>query len=259
MPAVHAAEAKGEGRLSLIGLCGFLILTHLPFFWTEHVQEDAYISFRTGFNLADHGELTFNLGENYAATTSLLYGYLIATVRLLAGRLAIPLILGLNALAAFLAIILVGHSFQLRGRWLWAFGLLVGLTSGALVASFNGMETSWYLLFIATLMWCLGHPRDARWLFFSLIVISPLVRPEGLVLAIAAAGLQWLFGDTDIGGASPLTISRPRAGPYFSRSPLPHRCRVRCALRSGSNPPVNRSRPMISRSGQRAQAFFPRL
>lgn len=196
--ATNAAEAKKEGWWSLIGLCALLSLTRLPFFWTGHVQEDAYISFRTGFNLADHGALTFNLGEHYAATTSLLYGYLIAAVRLLAGPLAIPVILGLNALAASSAIILIARSFQLHGRCLWAFGLLAGLTSGALVASFNGMETSWYLLFIATLMWCLGHPRDARWLLFSLIAISPLVRPDGLVLAIAAVGLQWLYGSAEI-------------------------------------------------------------
>lgn len=184
-------------RIGTAALVAVLTLLHAPFLWTGHVQEDSYISFRTGFNLADHGVLTFNPGERYASTTSLLYGYLVALIRLGSGSLAVGTILLLDAIAAALAVVLIARSFALTGRALWSFTLLVGMSNGALIASFNGMETPWYLLYIALLTLCLGQAGTTRWLFVALVTLSPLMRPDAFVLAGGAVAGRWLLGSAD--------------------------------------------------------------
>jgi hypothetical protein len=189
--AVRLSAPSARHLLSDSALVGVLTLLRLPFLFTRHVQEDAYIYFRTGFNLADHGSLTFNLSEHYASTTSLLYGWFVAFVRLCVGPLAIPAVLALNAVAASTAIVVIGRSLELRRQRLWVFALLVGLSNGALIASFNGMETSWYLLYISLLAACVGSTGAVEWLFVALMVIAPLVRPDAIALACAAAGAHW--------------------------------------------------------------------
>lgn len=58
-----------------------------------------FITLRTALNFADHGELSFNLGENYSGATSYLYPLWIALIRKAAGDFIIPAILIVNSLA----------------------------------------------------------------------------------------------------------------------------------------------------------------
>ena len=102
------AEMRGGRPGVAPGLWGLgvsLVLVRLPFLWTGHLQEDAFIAFRTAFNLADHGVLGFNVGEHYAAATSLIYAYFCAAMSVLAGDRAVVCILICNALIAAFAIV----------------------------------------------------------------------------------------------------------------------------------------------------------
>ena len=71
----------------------FPLIIHFLLLFLGDVQEDAYIIFRTAFNLADHGELSYNLGEGYSGATSYLYPFLIALIRLVSGEYAIKIVL----------------------------------------------------------------------------------------------------------------------------------------------------------------------
>src|SRR5689334_15523284 len=47
-----------------------LIGVRVPFFYTDHVQEDAYISWRCAVNLVDTGIYGFNRGTKVSASSS---------------------------------------------------------------------------------------------------------------------------------------------------------------------------------------------
>ncbi|MGB7836360.1 MAG: hypothetical protein WBL84_29590 [Xanthobacteraceae bacterium] len=56
-------------RTTFWGLFLALVLVRVPYFLTHHIQEDAYIAFRTAFNLADHGVYSFNVDEHAPGAT----------------------------------------------------------------------------------------------------------------------------------------------------------------------------------------------
>lgn len=176
-----AVTAPREGWLVVL-----LVLLRLPFFWTEHLQEDAFIAFRTAFNLADHGVLGFNVGERYAASTSLVYAYFCALMRWLTGAHAVPVILAVNAVLAALAVARLSRVFSLSGGRALAFALAVGCSNGALLPAFNGMETAWCLLYLALLAEHSGRTRIAPWAFGALLALGPLLRPDAVLLAAGA-------------------------------------------------------------------------
>src|SRR6185437_7151595 len=64
------------------------LLARIPFYATHHIQEDAYITFRSAFHLADYG--------HSSGVTSVLYGPMVAAVRLVFGHHAIPALSVLN-------------------------------------------------------------------------------------------------------------------------------------------------------------------
>lgn len=80
-------------RTTFWGLFLALVLVRVLYFLTHHIQEDAYIAFRTAFNLADHGVYSFNVDEHAPGATSLLFGFLEAGLRLIFGGWAIGAIL----------------------------------------------------------------------------------------------------------------------------------------------------------------------
>src|SRR4029078_10291502 len=56
-----------------------LLVPHALMF--DFVTDDAYISFRYAKNLADHGQLVFNLGERVEGYTNFLWTVLLAAAR----------------------------------------------------------------------------------------------------------------------------------------------------------------------------------
>lgn len=164
-------------------LVALLVLLRVPFFWTGHLQEDAFIAFRAAFNLADHGELSFNLGEHYAASTSLVYAYFCAVTRSLTGASAVAVILAVNAALAALAVVHLCRVFELRGPRALLFVLLLGCAPGALLPAFNGMETAWCLLYLALLAEHAGDTAIRPWSFGALLGLGPLLRPDAVVFS----------------------------------------------------------------------------
>ncbi len=190
---------------SLSSLAAALFLTRAPFLWTGHVQEDAYLAFRTGFNLADHGQLTFNLGEHYAASTSLFYGYFIASVRWLSGAHALPVILVANAVVVSLAVLRLGRVFELTGWRAACFVGALGWSSGALLPAFDGLETAWCLLYVALLTEHVGPSGITPGRFAALLALGPLLRPDAVFFSASAWAVRAQAG-------APLDRRRTRLG-----------------------------------------------
>ena len=61
-----------------------------------YMQEDAFITFRTAFNLADHGIYSFNLDEQYPGATSLFFGFFVALLRYMSGESTILIVSIIN-------------------------------------------------------------------------------------------------------------------------------------------------------------------
>ncbi len=120
-----------------------LLLIRVPFYFTHHVQEDAYISLRCAENLAETGVYGFNPGEKVSSSTSHLYVFLASIVRLVAGHSAfLPAMLVLNTIlflagTFFIARVLLEDEKQQLFLW-----VLISLLPVSLLISYSGMETA---------------------------------------------------------------------------------------------------------------------
>lgn len=165
------------GRWALIAT--LLVACRAPFWWTQHFQEDAFITFRTAFNLADHGEYTFNLGERYPAATSVLYGHLVAGIRWLAGPRALDAIQVVNACLAVIgswwfASALFADRRRAIGLW-----VLLALTPITLQLSYSGMETALVVFLLGLLARGVAEAEGVAALVAGFLL--PLARPDALV------------------------------------------------------------------------------
>jgi hypothetical protein len=177
--------AAARERVGWALIAGALVALRAPFWWTEHFQEDAFITFRTAFNLADHGEYSFNLGERYPGATSLLYGHLVAAIRKAAGSHALD---GVQLVNGALAVIgswwLASALFPDRRRVvrLW---IVLALWPITLQLSYSGMETA-VVVFLMGLL-ARGMAEDGASTSERLSAfLLPLARPDALVFPALA-------------------------------------------------------------------------
>ena len=169
-----------------------LVLARIPYILTHHIQEDAYITFRSAFNLADHGSYSFNLGEHVSGVTSVLYGLMVALLRLIFRGSAIPAIQVVDTAMFILAGILLAKSILKERRQQMQFCVISSLVPIGLLISFNGMEIALQVLVVC---WGLYLVRDGKpgWLVVAPAFLLPLVRPDAIALALLLALLVLTF------------------------------------------------------------------
>lgn len=182
-----AGDWQGWGLLFVA-----LVAARIPFYLTHHIQEDAYITFRTAFHLADFGTYSYNLGERASGVTSVLYGLLVGLLRLISGRFAIPASLITDSAAFVLAAMLLAKTVFAAGRQQMAFFALTAMLPVGLTISYTGMETS---LQVLCLCWGLYMMRtgDPSWTVCIPIFLLPLIRPDAIAFALLLAVLAWSF------------------------------------------------------------------
>lgn len=161
-----------------------LLAIRVPFYFTHHIQEDAYISLRCAQNLAETGVYGFNAGEKVSASTSHLYVFLATLVRLLVGENAfIPVMQVVNSI-----LFLFGTWFLARtllkeaGRALWLWVLLSSIPL-ALLASYSGMETSLLVFIIGGVLY-LNLRTGSKWMVWIRLALLPWVRPDAIAFAL---------------------------------------------------------------------------
>jgi len=160
---------------------------------TGYVEDDAFITFRTAFNLADHGSYSFNLGEGHPGATSLLWGLLVAVLRIAAGEFAVLLALAFGLGATLLAAFLFADALAPRPaapQRREALFLAGALNPAALSAAVSGMETPVLLVALALLLNRLT--RGDRLGGALAIVLLPLIRVDAIaigLIAVACAAL----------------------------------------------------------------------
>ena len=168
-------------RWALLALIAAGLVAHSLVF--DFVSDDAFISFVYSRNLAEHGQLVFNLGERVEGFTNFLW-----TV-LLGGLMALGLepeltsrLLGTGFAVATLVVVvrLADRQARAAGWGLVAAALLAAASGYACWAS-GGLETQMFT-FLAVLAMTLY--LEERWVWSGLcLALAAMTRPEGALIA----------------------------------------------------------------------------
>jgi hypothetical protein len=176
-----------------------LLLPHARLF--DFVTDDAFISFRYAVNLAEHGELVFNLGERVEGFTNFLWTVLLAAgIKLGAGPVLASRFLGVVFAVGTLAV-LVRASLRLSGQrpsgWHLVAPVLLAATGAFACWTTGGLETQLFT-FLATLGFTLLLEDVSSGRGFAsaaAFALAAMTRPEGALLFALGAGFRcatWL-------------------------------------------------------------------
>lgn len=191
-----------------------LVLSRIPYYLTRHVQEDAYIFFRTARNFVDTGYYGFNPGERVSVCTSHLYFGLLALLRLLFGDMFIGIALVMGTIATVIALRMLA-ALVLPGKKARVLWMLASFLPSSLMISYSGMEVSFVLLWIAIVLTVISKSNDGdRPVVAILMFVIPWLRPElfalgGLVLfleMIKDRKIPWLSGIALVAGMVSLGV-----------------------------------------------------
>ncbi len=172
-----------------------LLAVHSLFF--NFVSDDAYISFVYSRNLAEHGQLVFNLGERVEGYTNFLWTVLLGGLM----KFGIPpedssRVIG-TAFGIATLVVVYRLMAKLRGKDSWwdlTAPLMLALSSGYACWCSGGLETQMFTFFCTLgVYWLMGSEirPGASGLAFAL---AALTRPEGALVA-GVAGVHWLLWD----------------------------------------------------------------
>jgi hypothetical protein len=165
-----------------------LILHSLAY---NFVTDDAYISFVYSRNLAEHGELSFNLGHPVEGYTNFLWTVILGVLMLVGLQPEITSrVLGTACALATLYIVFRTMERALGRRSLWATvpPLLLACSSGFACWTSGGLETQLFTLLVATAIDGVVAAEDAfgdRALIRTgiALALAAMTRPEGLLVA----------------------------------------------------------------------------
>jgi arabinofuranosyltransferase len=170
-----------------------LALAAVVLLWHAHrydfVTDDAYISFVFARNLADHGQLTFNLGDPVEGYTNFLWTFILGALMVV----GVPApwasqVLGVGfGLGTLYLTFRIGEKLHGRGAPLAGLApLLLACSSGFACWSSGGLETQLYTFLIALALDAYleadERPAALRRMAIAL-ALSAMTRPEGLLLA----------------------------------------------------------------------------
>lgn len=184
-------SAQRDSLLLIVPLTLLLLLTLILQGHVNYVLDDAYIHLRLGENIGLHGHYGINLGEPAAASSSILWPFLLAPfARLTVIYDHLPLLLN--------SLILLSSGWQLLGWMQQRFSRINALTlSFTLFTCLNlywlvmtGMEHTLQValvIFLATRL--LDGKHDNTTLL--VILLLPFVRYESLAVSLPALG--WLY------------------------------------------------------------------
>ncbi|MGE5181257.1 MAG: hypothetical protein ACM31C_04310 [Acidobacteriota bacterium] len=157
------------------------------------VTDDAYISFVYSRNLAEHGQLTFNLGQHVEGYTNFLWTLVLGLLMLpgippeLSSR-----VLGTGCALATLYVVfrMVERALGRKTPWAALPALLLACSSGFACWSSGGLETQLFVLLVAVAVDAVVAAEDVageRALRRGgvALALAAMTRPEGLLITAA--------------------------------------------------------------------------
>jgi hypothetical protein len=179
-------------RWAPLALAGAILVWHSLRY--DFVTDDAYISFVFARNLAEHGELTFNLGDRVEGYTNFLWTFLLALGMLIGAPAPwAARVLGTGfGLGTLYVAFRLGERLLGRGAPLAALPpLLLASSSGFACWSSGGLETQLFTFLVVVALdahvEAAAEPRALRRMAIAL-ALSAMTRPEGLLVAALFVG-----------------------------------------------------------------------
>ncbi len=179
----------------LLGAAAVVLVVHSLAY--NFVTDDAYISFVYARNLAEHGELSFNLGQPVEGYTSFLWTFVLGL-----GMLArIPPEWSSRVLGTACGLATLYVTFRIaeralgrRSPWAAVPALLLACSSGFACWTSGGLETQLFTLLVAAALDAMiaaaSEPTALRRIGVWLALAS-MTRPEGPLVA-AVLGAVWV-------------------------------------------------------------------
>jgi len=186
-----------RARWVLLGTAAVVLVVHSLAY--NFVTDDAYISFVFSRNLAEHGQLAFNLGHPVEGYTNFLW-----TAAL--GILMIPgippeissRVLGTGCALATLYVVfrVMERALERKTPWAAMPALLLACSSGFACWTSGGLETQLFTLLVVVAIdgVVAGNLRRAA----IALALAAMTRPEGLLVAAVLGGV-WLVVHRRIG------------------------------------------------------------
>jgi hypothetical protein len=180
-----------ERAVWAVGLC--LVALQLPFVLTQHIQEDAYITFRSAENLADLHVYGFNPGERVSASTSHLSVFVVALLRTFTGDAFIPATQLLYGVATIVGLYFLTAAVVEDGPWQIRVWFVASLMPVSLMIGYGGMETGLLILLTGIIVRGITLGISGRWTGAAFVLL-PWVRPDsiaiGTLVLVAAASAR---------------------------------------------------------------------
>ncbi|HVU16320.1 MAG TPA: hypothetical protein VHD32_05325 [Candidatus Didemnitutus sp.] len=242
------------------GLMAFVatFVVAVTFAWyTQHVWEDYYITYRSSRNLAVGNGLVYNPGDHLHTFTSPLGVLLPSFALILTGNSSDTVALwiframsaaALSGAAAFLVNLGRRHAFPTLAVFLLA--AFLACDAKSVDFTINGMETGFMLLFAAYALWSQFHPSPRSWLHLGCAWAGLMwTRPDSFIyIALIAIG-TWIFNRSEITGANRtrLLVTYLKAGAltvalygpwlawaaWYYGTPIPHTITAKAAQGAG--------------------------
>lgn len=177
-------------RWAPLAVCGIVLVWHSLRY--DFVTDDAYISFVYSRNLAEHGQLAFNLGSPVEGYTNFLWTFLLGLLMVFgappevsARVLGTGFALGTFVVVMYLIAALRDDDQDRDPAWGSLPAALLALAAGYACWSSGGLETQMFTFWVMLgLLAYVRGDRHGTWLrlagvFFAL---AALTRPEGLLV-----------------------------------------------------------------------------
>ena len=179
----------------LLGIAAVVLVAHSLAY--NFVTDDAYISFVYSRNLAEHGELAFNLGDPVEGYTNFLWTVILGGFMVLGlePELMSRLLGTLCALVTlWLAMRIVERALGRKSAWAGLAPLLLATSSGFACWTSGGLETQLFTMLVTaaleSVVAATERPRALRragWL----LALAAMTRPEGPLIAVLL-GSAWI-------------------------------------------------------------------
>lgn len=214
--AALALDSQAAGTLSAVPFFGrwdvrllVVLATAVPLayaFFTEHIWEDYFITFRHSQNLVDGRGLRYNPGQppvhGFTSPLGVLLPALCYLVTGKTGYLPALWMFRILSLAAFVGgglLVLWRLGTTLAGRRAaWAFGLLYLLEVKGVANAVDGMETGFMLLFVGWALALFESRHTRAWVLRGLAWGGLMwTRPDGCVYVAALSVAELAFGTGD--------------------------------------------------------------
>lgn len=178
---LHSLYTQWKNYVNLVIL---VMLTGWPrLLLSDHIIDDAYITFRYAENLSSGLGFVFNPGEKILGTTTPLYTILLALIHICTGFYIPQIGRIISVISSCITVIVIYELSQIlfpRSQAGIVAGLLFAISPFQLRSALGGMETPFFIMLIISTLYYWINNRI--WVGIGLCALATLTRPEGLLL-----------------------------------------------------------------------------